>query len=133
MSSRPRRVRPVRGSSPTTRSSTRSHRKLFGDYPASAAGDKGYWPGSDEFEKIAEKVDIVSIPKKGRRNKTEEVREHDPLFRLAQALRAGAEGSISSLKRILGLARCMNKGWKNYASTVGATVLAHNLLILTRC
>lgn len=109
-----------------------SHRKLFGDYPGSVAGDKGYWSG-DEFEKIAEKVDVVSIPKKGRRNKTEELREHEPLFRLAQAFRAGVEGSISFLKRVLGLARCMNKGWKNYASTVGATVFAHNLLILTRC
>ena len=60
-------------------------------------------------------------------------REHDPLFRLAQRFRAGVEGSISFLKRILRLARCFNKGWKHFAATVGQTVFAHNLLVLARC
>ncbi len=87
----------------------------------------------DEFEKIPEEVAIVSIPKKGRRNDSDQERELDPLFRLAQAFRAGVEGSISFLKRFLRLARVMNKGWRNYVSTVGATVFAHNLLILARC
>jgi len=110
----------------------KSHKKLFGYFPMIVAGDKGYWSG-EEFEKIPEEVKIVAIPKKGRRNASEQERELDPLFRLGQAFRAGVEGSISFLKRILGLARCMNKGWENYASTVGATVFAHNLLILARC
>ena len=110
----------------------KSHKKLFGHFPESIATDKGYW-SSDEFEKIPDEVEIVSIPKKGRRNRVEQARELDPLFRLAQAFRAGVEGSISFLKRVLRLARCMNKGWQNYASTVGATVVAHNLLILARC
>jgi len=110
----------------------KSHKKLFGHFPHTIAGDKGYW-ASDEFAKIPDEVAIISIPKKGRRNTTEQERELDPLFRLAQAFRAGVEGSISFLKRILRLARCMNKGWKNYASTVGATVFAHNLLVLARC
>ncbi len=110
----------------------RSHKKLFGHFPESVAADKGYWSGS-EFEKFPEEVAVVSIPKKGRRDASELEREHDPLFRLAQAFRAGVEGSISFLKRILRLARCMNKGWQNYVSTVGATIVAHNLLILARC
>ena len=109
-----------------------SHKKLFGRFPESIAADKGYWSGS-ELEKIPDEVAAVSIPKKGRRNNAEQEREHDPLFRLAQAFRAGVEGSISFLKRVLQLGRCMNKGWQNYASTVGATVLAHNLLVLSRC
>ena len=110
----------------------KSHKKLFGCFPVTMAGDKGYWSG-EEFEKIPEEVEVVAIPKKGRRNHSERERELDPLFRLAQAFRAGVEGSISFLKRVLQLARCMNKGWQNYASTVGATVVAHNLLILARC
>ncbi len=114
------------------RPALKSHKKLFGQFPRSIAADKGYWSG-DEFEKIPEEVEVISIPKKGRRNDIEQEREHDPLFRLAQAFRAGVEGSISFLKRILRLARCMNKGWQNYVSTVGATVFAHNLLILARC
>ena len=109
-----------------------SHKGLFGHFPKSLAGDKGYWSGL-EFGKLAQDVEVVSIPKKGRRNKVEEEREHDSLFRLAQAFRAGIEGSISFLKRILRLGRCMSKGWQHYASTVGATILAHNLLVLSRC
>jgi IS5 family transposase len=114
------------------RPALKSHKKLFGHFPVSVAADKGYWSG-EEFEKISGEVEVISIPKKGRRNDTELERELDPLFRLAQAFRAGVEGSISFLKRILRLGRCLNKGWQQYASTVGATVLAHNLLTLARC
>ena len=57
----------------------------------------------------------------------------DPAFRHAQRFRAGVEGSISFLKRVLGLFRCYNKGWEHYVATVGATIFAHNLLILARC
>lgn len=108
-----------------------SHQALFGHLPESLATDKGYW-GEGVIDD-ARGVKVISIPKKGRRNSFEEEREHDPLFRLAQRFRAGVEGSISFLKRCFRLARCMNKGWRNYASTVGATVFAHNLLILARC
>lgn len=114
------------------RPALKSHKNLFGHFPTSVATDKGYW-SVDEFEKIPEEVAIVSIPKKGRRNDSDQEREFDPLFRLAQAFRAGVEGSISFLKRFLRLARVMNKGWRNYVSTVGATIFAHNLLILARC
>lgn len=109
----------------------KSHKKLFGHLPVSLAADKGYW-SSDVFEKLPDEVAIISIPKKGGRNQAERDRELDPLFRLAQAFRAGVEGSISFLKRVLRLARCLNKGWLHFASTVGATVLAHNLLVLAR-
>ena len=110
----------------------KSHLDLFGHHPTQLAGDKGYW-SADEVEKIMDQVEVVAIPKMGRRNQAEDEREHDPLFQMAQRFRAGVEGSISFLKRILRLARCMNKSWAHYASTVGATILAHNLLILARC
>ena len=109
-----------------------SHKKLFGYFPQSVTADKGYW-SKEMFNSIEGDVEVISIPKKGKRNEVEQEREHDPLFRLAQAFRAGVEGSISYLKRFLRLARCMNKGWEHYVSTVGATVFAHNLIILTRC
>ena len=60
------------------------------------------------------------------------MRETDPEFRLAQRFRAGIEGTISYLKRILGLFRCFTKGWAHFVSTVGATIFTHNLLILAR-
>jgi len=109
-----------------------SHEKLFGEKPAVLTADKGYW-SQDEFDELSKVVKVVSIPKKGRRTEAETEREHDSLFRLGQAFRAGVEGSISFLKRVLSLGRCMSKGWTHYAATVGATVFAHNLLVLARC
>jgi hypothetical protein len=58
--------------------------------------------------------------------------EHEPIFRLAQRFRAGVEGSISFLKRLLGLSRCYTKECHHFQSTVGATIFTHNLLILGR-
>ena len=109
-----------------------SHEKLFGYMPDQITADKGYW-STECVDDILGDVELVAIPKKGRRNSVEDERELDPLFRMAQAFRAGVEGSISFLKRCLGLARCMAKGWAHYASTVGATVVAHNLIVLARC
>ena len=114
------------------RPALKSHEALFGCLPESVATDKGYW-SSEELEGVFDAVDVVAIPKLGRRDDAEEKRELDPRFKLAQRFRAGIEGSISFLKRVLRLARCMNKGWRHYVATVGATVLAHNLLVMSRC
>jgi IS5 family transposase len=114
------------------RPAVESHQALFGCPPRSVAADKGYW-SAEELDGIFESVAVVAIPKKGGRDATELMRELDPRFKLAQRFRAGIEGSISFLKRLLRLARCMNKGWRHYVATVGATILAHNLLVLARC
>jgi IS5 family transposase len=110
-----------------------SHHSLFGELPAQLAADKGYYESMEALQKLETRIAVVSIAKKGKRTAEEAEREHDPLFRHAQAFRAGVEGSISFLKRVLGLWRCFNKGWKHFAATVGATVFAHNLLVLARC
>jgi hypothetical protein len=82
---------------------------------------------------LERRIDTVSIAKKGARTQAESEREHDPLFRHAQAFRAGIEGPISFLKRVLHLTRCLSKGWEHFAATVGMTIFAHNLLVLARC
>ena len=110
-----------------------NHKSLFGEYPDTLAADKGYWENQTVTKKLSKKVEMVSIAKQGRRTDAQTARETDPAFRHAQRFRAGVEGSISYLKRILGLFRCYNKGWEHYACTVGTTVFAHNLLILARC
>jgi len=110
----------------------KSHKKLFGAYPETVAADKGYYENMATIQSIGEKIKLVSIAKKGKRNKEESVREADPEFRLAQRFRAGVEGTISYLKRILGLFRCFSKGWNHFVSSVGATIFTHNLLILAR-
>ncbi len=75
---------------------------------------------------------MVGIAKMGARTVEQAQREKNLAFKLAQAFRAGIEGSISFLKRALRLHRCFDKGWRHYVSTLGATVFAHNLIVLAR-
>jgi len=109
------------------------HKRLFGDYPDKVAADKGYYESMKQIDDLGKEVEVVAIAKKGKRTEEQTQREMDPAFRHAQRFRAGVEGTISFLKRVLGLFRCYNKGWEHYAATVGATILAHNLLLLARC
>lgn len=111
----------------------KSHKQLFGKYPDQLSADKGYYENMVQIVRLGKIIDVVAINKKGKRTQEETERETDPAFRHAQRFRAGVEGTISFLKRILGLFRCYSKGWEHYVATVGATVLAHNLLILARC
>ncbi len=108
------------------------NKALFGDYPEQVAADKGYWEGKEALAQLQKKVAVVGIAKKGSRTPEEIEREHDPAFRHAQRFRAGVEGTISFLKRVLRLLRCFNKGWEQFAATIGATVFCHNLFILSR-
>jgi IS5 family transposase len=110
-----------------------SHKKLFGQYPDQLSADKSYYQDMEHIAQLEELIKVVSIAKKGKRTEEQTQRESDPLFRHAQRFRAGVEGTISFLKRVLGLVRCYSKGWKHYAATIGATIVAHNLLILARC
>ena len=109
------------------------HKELFGKHPDELAGDKGYYERMEQIERLSEIVEVVAIGKKGKRTEEQTRRETDPAFRHAQRFRAGVEGTISFLKRVLGLFRCYNKGWEHYVATVGATIFAHNLIILSRC
>jgi len=109
-----------------------SHRALFGADPSRLAADKGYFE-TGEVRRLERSIPLVSIAKKGSRTRTETEREHDPFFRHAQAFRAGIEGTISFLKRVLRLARCLNKGWEHFVATIGETIFVHNLLVLARC
>lgn len=110
----------------------KSHAKTFGANPEELSADKGFYEDMAKIKELEEEIEVVSIGKKGSRTEEEEGREKTKAFRLGQRFRAGVEGSISFLKRILGLWRCMNKGWEHYVSTVGSTVFVHNLLILAR-
>jgi transposase, IS5 family len=109
------------------------HLALFGTYPEAVSADKAYYESMDQIARLGKIIKVVGINKKGTRTEEETERETDPAFRHAQRFRAGVEGTISFLKRVLGLSRCHSKGWVHYAAMVGATVLAHNLLILARC
>lgn len=109
-----------------------SHRETFGENPRELSADKGFYESIERIRKLEEEINVVSICKKGRRTEEETERETSEAFRLGQRFRAGVEGTISVLKRALGMWRCLNKGWQHFASTFGATIFAHNLLVLAR-
>lgn len=109
-----------------------SHKRLFGKAPDVFAADKGFWESPFKTERLSWEVPLIAIGKMGRLTAEEKAHERSLPFRLAQNFRAGVEGSISFLKVMLGLWRCMNKGFEHFVSTVGATVFAHNLLNLAR-
>jgi len=110
----------------------KSHKDLFGQLPESIAGDKGYYENMATIKELSKTVSMVSIAKQGSRTEKEALRESSADFRFAQRFRAGVEGTISFMKRILGLFRCFNKGWLHYVSTIGAAIFTHNLIILAR-
>jgi IS5 family transposase len=109
-----------------------AHKELFGRYPDVLSTDKGFYESMTQIHKLEEDITTVSIAKKGRRNQEETRRETTEAFIDGQCFRAGAEGSISVLKRAFKLGRCYFQGLKNYAASVGLAVLCHNLVLLTR-
>ena len=110
----------------------RAHKKMFGEYPKEFTADKNYHVSPEHTAQWEEKIPVYSVGKKGRRNEEETQREHSAMFRLLQKFRAGCEGSISVLKRVFGLCRCLFRGFKSFASSIGGIVFCHNLVIVSR-
>lgn len=108
------------------------HKKTFGAYPEEFSADKNYYGGPAHLEKWEKRIPVYAVGKKGRRNESEIEREHGLLFRLLQRFRAGCEGSISVLKRVFGMYRCLFRGFKSFASSIGSTIFCHNLVVLCR-
>jgi IS5 family transposase len=110
----------------------KAHKQLFGTGPDVLATDKGFYENMKQIIRLEKNIVTVSICKKGRRNQQEYERESTEQFKDGQRFRAGCEGSISVLKRVFNLGRCLFKGFKNYAASVGCGVFCHNLVLLTR-
>jgi IS5 family transposase len=108
------------------------HKKTFGAYPEQFTADKNYYGGPEHLKKWEKRIGVYAVGKKGRRNEEETEREHGFLFKLLQKFRAGCEGSISVLKRVFGLYRCLFRSFKSFASSIGSTVFCHNLIVLSR-
>ncbi len=110
----------------------KEHGKLFGKAPEVLAADKGFYESREQLSKLSDRIDTVSICKKGRRTAEEDIRESTEEFKAGQRFRAGIEGTISVLKRAFKLNRCFFKGFKNYATSLGCAVFCHNLVLLAR-
>jgi IS5 family transposase len=108
------------------------HRKLFGSYPQKFTADKNYYGGPEHTGKWEKKISEYSVGKKGNRTEEKMKREHGDWFKILQAFRAGCEGSISVLKRVFGLRRCLNRTFKSFAASVGCLVFCHNLVVMSR-
>jgi len=101
------------------------HKEHFGVYPDVIAGDKGFNPARDQREAILDKVTTFAIPQR--------VQDWGHVIDLEwQRFRAGIEGSISVLKRVFGLLRCLYRGFSSFAAAVGRGVFCHNLVNLAR-
>lgn len=110
----------------------KDHKNKFGELPKRFTADKNYHISMEDTAKHEKKIPVYAVGKKGRRTEQEEAREHDLLFKAAQAFRAGIEGSISVLKRVFGLKRCLNKGFKSFEASIGCLVFCHNLVLLSQ-
>ncbi len=109
-----------------------AHRALFGHEPSLLAADKGFYESPEQLVELEKNIETVSICKKGKRTVEQAAREHTEEFREGQRFRAGVEGSISVLKRAFKLNRCLFKGFRNFAASVGCAVFCHNLVLLAR-
>jgi IS5 family transposase len=110
----------------------KAHGKIFNKAPEVLAADKGFYESREQLAKLSEKIKTVSICKKGRRTAEEDRRESTKEFKEGQRFRAGVEGTISVLKRAFKLDRCLFRGFKNYAASLGCAVFCHNLVLLAR-
>jgi transposase, IS5 family len=109
-----------------------AHKTLFGKAPEVLAGDRGFYQDRKQLKKLGKEIKTVSISVKGNRTPEEKAWESSDEFKEGQRFRAGSEGSISVLKRAFKLKRCLFKGYKNYAVSVGCAVFCHNLALLAR-
>ncbi len=66
------------------------------------------------------------MPKKGKRNKEETIKEHNPEFIKLRNAHSAVESNINQLEHN-GLGRCPDKGKKNFSRYASLSVLAYNL------
>jgi IS5 family transposase len=99
------------------------HKKLFGAAPEVLAGDMGFCPAAGKYAELAEQVGTLAIPQRMRDFANKALAHW-------QAFRAGIEGTISGLKRAFRLIRCLFRGFRSFAASVGLGVFCHNLIVL---
>ncbi|MEO6169241.1 MAG: ISNCY family transposase [Chitinophagales bacterium] len=91
--------------------------------------DKGFY-SHDNYELLQQAaVENIVLPKKGKLNKEEKLRESNQTFQSLRRAHSAVESNINMLEHH-GLNRCVDKGIKGYKRYVGLSVLAYNLHIL---
>lgn len=99
-------------------------------YPefTSCSFDKGFYsPGN--VKALSEILEQVVLPKKGKRNATQDEKEKEEEFAAARAKHSGVESAINALENH-GLDRCPDNGVTGFKRYVGLAVLARNIQVL---
>ena len=108
-------------------------KEIYGRYPLKVCFDGGF--ASKENLKQAKaaprNIKDVCFAKKRGLEETDMCRSEYVYHRLRR-FRAGIESGISWLKRSMGLARCMWKGWHAFKSYIWSSIVAANLLTIAR-
>ncbi len=86
--------------------------------------DKGFY-SKENKDFVEQLIPQTIMPKKGKRNKQETMREHDPKFIKLRNAHSTVESNINQLNHN-GLNRCPDKGIKNFKRYVALSVLAYN-------
>lgn len=87
--------------------------------------DKGFHSPENQTA-LREELDVVVLPKKGRRNKTELAWEQDPAFIAARRQHSAVESAINALE-VHGLDTCPDQGIDGFKRYVALAVVARNL------
>lgn len=96
----------------------------------SLSGDKAFHE-KETLKAVSKNVDLVVIPKKGKRNKEEESRESEPEFKKLRKQHSAIESTINCLEHH-GLDRCPDKGIEGFERYLGLGMLAYNLHLTGR-
>jgi hypothetical protein len=87
--------------------------------------DKNFWT-PENYRKLSQLVQVVVMPKKGKRNQQEYEREHSKTFMALRKQHSAIESAINCLEHH-GLNRCPDRGLPNFKKYTALGVLACNL------
>jgi IS5 family transposase len=103
------------------------HKKVFRRAPKQVAADRGFGTAKSDRYLAEQGVKQVAIPRPGKISEAQRAYQSQRWFRGLQRWRAGAEGTISLLKRKYGMRRTRLRGFDGARCTVAGAVWAHNL------
>jgi IS5 family transposase len=105
--------------------------EIYGRYPLKAALDGGFASKDNLKDAKTSGVKDVCFAKK-RGLKVADMCRSEYVYNRLRRFRAGIESGISWLKRSFGLCRCTWKGLRSFKSYVWCSIVAANLLTLSR-
>jgi transposase, IS5 family len=109
--------------------SLQRHKESFGHAPQLYGSDRGFFSEQNVKSCKQDGVKVVCIPQRGgKKTARRTAYEKSPDFKKGQRFRAGIEGTISVLFRGRGMKRCLAEGRERFEASVGAAVLANNLM-----